>query len=53
LDLARTRPGIVVLHHPQHLGPTKVINDDTLHMITINTGRTVGAESFDLSRQGP
>ena len=32
-DLARTRPGIVVLHHPQDLGPTEVIDDDALHRL--------------------
>ncbi len=32
-DLARPRLGNVVLHHPQDLGPTEVIDDDTLHRL--------------------
>src|SRR6266568_2528768 len=30
-DLARTRPGVILLNHPQDLGPAIVIDDDTLH----------------------
>jgi hypothetical protein len=30
-DLARPRPGSIVLHHPQDLGPAEVIDDDALH----------------------
>ena len=30
-DLARTRPGVLVLHDPQDLGPAEVVDDDALH----------------------
>ena len=41
-DLARTRSGIVLLHHPQDLGPAEVIDDDALHGRVLR-GRTVRA----------
>src|SRR5215218_1460230 len=35
-DLARTRSGIVLLHHPQDLGPAELVDDDTLHRLSLD-----------------
>jgi hypothetical protein len=34
-DFARTRSGIVVLHYPQDLGSAEVIDDNTLHRLSL------------------
>ena len=59
--LARTRSRILILHHPQDLGPTVVINDDTLHpqsppqalnCLRIPPRRAMGIGGFVRMRRG-